>query len=63
MTLGGISMDAPSQAALGVLKSAMSTQASAVSKLLDSGPLGSSGQMMQSAMAEQGKGLKLDLMV
>lgn len=62
MNIGSTSMDAPAMAAMGALKSALNTQASAAAQLLSSGTQ-DSGQMVQAAAAELGKGQKLDLMV
>lgn len=63
MNIGSTSMDAPAQMALGALGNALDTQASAVNKLLG-GASGQNGdQMVQAAMAEQGKGQRLDITV
>lgn len=62
MNIGGISMDAPAQAALGVLRSALDTQAGAVAQLMG-GANGQDGALAAAAMAEQGKGQNVDLTV
>lgn len=63
MNIGGTSMEAPARMAASALRSALDTQASAVGKLIG-GSTGQGGdQMVQAAMAEQGKGQKLDVTV
>ena len=63
MNIGGTSMDAPARMALGALQGALDTQTDMVSRLMG-GASGQGGdQMVQAAMAEQGKGQKLDLVV
>ena len=63
MNIGSTSMDAPAQMAVSALGNALDTQASAVSKLMG-GASGQNGdQMVQAAMAEQGKGQQLDITV
>ena len=62
MTLGGTSLMAPAQAAMGALQSAQDTQASLVGQLLNGGALNTEG-MINAALAEAGKGTKLNLTV
>ena len=62
MTLGGTSLMAPAQAAMGALQSALDTQARLVGQLLNGGALNTEG-MINAALAEAGKGTKLNLTV
>ena len=62
MTIGGTSLMAQAQAAMGALQSALDTQASLVGQLLNGGALNTEG-MVNAALAEAGKGTKLNLTV
>lgn len=63
MNIGASSMDAPARMAAGALDRALDVQADAVGKLMG-GATGQNGdQMVQAALAEQGKGQKLNLTV
>lgn len=63
MNIGSTSMDAPARMAASALRSSLDVQADAVGKLMG-GASGQGGdQMVQAAMAEQGKGQRLDVTV
>ena len=63
MNIGATSMDAPARMAAGALSRSLDVQADAVGKLMG-GATGQNGdQMVQAAMAEQGKGQKLNITV
>lgn len=62
MTIGGTSLTAQAQGAIGVLKSAMDTQASLVGQLINGG-VQNTESMIHAAAAETGKGTRLDITV
>ena len=63
LNIGATSMDAPARMAAGALSRSLDVQADAVGKLMG-GATGQNGdQMVQAAMAEQGKGQKLNITV
>ncbi|MCH5277415.1 MAG: hypothetical protein J1E80_06220 [Desulfovibrionaceae bacterium] len=63
MNIGSTSMDAPAQMAISALGNALDTQAAAVNKLMGGAGGQNGDQMVQAAMAEQGKGQQLDITV
>ncbi len=62
MNIGGTSLAAPAQAAMGALKSSLDTQASLAGQLLNSGTQNTES-MVNAALGEAGKGTKLNLTV
>lgn len=62
MTIGGTSLMAPAQAAMGALENALDTQASLVGQLMN-GSVQNTADMLNAALAEIGKGTKLNMTV
>lgn len=62
MTIGGTSLTAPAQAAIGALKSSLDTQAGLVGQLLN-GATQNTEAMVNAALGEAGKGTRLNLTV
>lgn len=61
MNIGGTSMHAPAQMAIGALNSALKMQESMAGQVIASGTSGAGSQMAMSAAAEQGKGQNLNI--
>lgn len=63
MNIGGTSMHAPAQMAIGALNSALQMQESMAGQIMSSGTGGEGAAMASAAAAEQGKGQNLNLTV